>query len=280
MADTITLIGLGFIPLFLVLDLVHRARRFDAPRFWRVAGLLVSAGAFVLSIGVATLWGTLLGDFHLFDLGGLGAAGAVVGILVYQLCHYWYHRAAHAFDPLWRWAHQMHHSAESLDAFGAYFLSPLDTFFFTTWSSLVFFPLLGLSLEAGAIGAAFLTFNAMFQHANIRTPRWLGYLIQRPESHGIHHERGVHRSNYADLPLFDMIFGTFDNPRTWAAEAGFYNGASRRIGAMLLARDVTREPLANEEARQPAPPPKGRMTDGRASTTLPVGDPVYLRSTS
>jgi sterol desaturase/sphingolipid hydroxylase (fatty acid hydroxylase superfamily) len=80
----------------------------------------------------------------LIDSSRLGiAGGAIVGILVYELVHYWYHRAAHRFDVLWRWSHQMHHSAESLDAFGAQYLHPLDTFFFTTWGSLVFFPLLG-----------------------------------------------------------------------------------------------------------------------------------------
>jgi sterol desaturase/sphingolipid hydroxylase (fatty acid hydroxylase superfamily) len=141
----------------------------------------------------------------------------------------------------------MHHSAESVDAFGAYYLHPVDTFMFTTWGSLVFFPLLGLRPEAGVIGAAFLTFNAMFQHANISTPRWVGYLIQRPESHGVHHERGVHRYNYSDLPLWDMVFGTFRNPAEWNAEAGFYDGASSRIGAMLIGRDVS-EPAPGAEA--------------------------------
>lgn len=64
----------------------------------------------------------------------------------------------------------------------------------------------------------------MFQHANIRTPRWLGYLIQRPESHAVHHGRGIHRYNYADLPLWDIIFGTFRNPETATGEVGFYRG--------------------------------------------------------
>ena len=59
----------------------------------------------------------------------------------------------------------------------------------------------------------------MFQHANIRTPHWLGYIVQRPESHSAHHERGVHARNYGDLPLFDIIFGTFHNPRTSTANA-------------------------------------------------------------
>ena len=33
---------------------------------------------------------------------------------------------------------------------------------------------------ARAIAAVFLTFNAMFQYESIRTPRWLGYIFQRP----------------------------------------------------------------------------------------------------
>jgi len=143
----------------------------------------------------------------------------------------------------------MHHSAEAVDAFGAYYQHPLDVFFFTTWSSLVFFPLLGLTPEAGALGAAFLAFNAMFQHANITTPHWLGYIIQRPESHGIHHGRGIHRFNYSDLPLWDMIFGTFRNPRTVeGVAAGFYKGASARIPEMLIGRDVSEPEAAGKSA--------------------------------
>jgi sterol desaturase/sphingolipid hydroxylase (fatty acid hydroxylase superfamily) len=51
----------------------------------------------------------------------------------------------------------------------------------------------------------------VFQHANGDTPHGLGYLIQRPQSHAIHHQRGVHAFNYADLSLWDMVFGTFRN---------------------------------------------------------------------
>jgi sterol desaturase/sphingolipid hydroxylase (fatty acid hydroxylase superfamily) len=45
---------------------------------------------------------------------------------------------------------------------------------------------------------------------------WLGYFIERPESHSLHHQRGVHRHNDADLPVLDMLFGTFHNPREHA----------------------------------------------------------------
>jgi len=251
----IELATLGLIPAFLLLDLVWRKRRYATTRFWRLRATLVSAGIVAWTVVVATGWGTLLGDFHLLDLSGLGiAGGTVVGILVYEFFHYWYHRLAHRVHFLWRF-HQFHHSAESLDAFGANYIHPVDAAFFTTWSALVFYPLLGLPLEAGILGALFLTFNAMFQHANITTPHWLGYLIERPESHAIHHGRGVHRYNYSDLPLWDMLFGTFRNPRSDAEvprEAGFYQGASSRLLAMLLTKDVTR-PAVEDGQTLPRP---------------------------
>lgn len=234
-------LGLALIPAFILLDAFRGSRRYKKARGWRVRGVIVTVAAVWLSITIATGWATLLGDFSLYDLSGLGTAlGAVVGILVYELVHYWYHRAVHRFDWLWRLAHQMHHSAESVDAFGAYYLHPVDVFFFTTWASLVFVPILGLSGEATAIAAVFLTFNAMFQHANIKTPRWLGYIIQRPESHCVHHGRGIHHYNYSDVPLWDMIFGTFVNPHHGdEMDAGFYNGGSTRIPEMLMFQDVS-----------------------------------------
>jgi hypothetical protein len=145
---------------------------------------------------------------------------------------------------------------------GRSYLHPLDAAFFTTWSSLVFFPLLGLTVEAGVLGALFLTFNAMFQHANIKTPYWLGFIIQRPESHHVHHGRGIHRYNYADLPVVDMLFGTFRNPRNLPVpETGFYKGASSRILEMLIGRDVSQpRPTAGDPA-------------------LPIGDPEVAQPT-
>ena len=239
MIETLTYLTIGLIPGLIIIDWVIRGRRHESTRFWRLRASLVTIATFYIAGYVAVFWGTVLGDFHLLDGSGLGMwGGAVVGILVYELGHYWYHRAAHEFDWLWRAGHQMHHSAESLDAFGAYYLHPVDTFLFTTISSFVFFPLLGLSVEAGVFGALFLTFNAMFQHMSMTTPRWLGYIIQRPESHSVHHGKGIHRYNYSDLPLWDIVFGTFRNPDCFQKEHGFYKGSSARIPEMLAFRDV------------------------------------------
>jgi sterol desaturase/sphingolipid hydroxylase (fatty acid hydroxylase superfamily) len=243
-------VGLLCLPFFIAWDLFRPSRRFETPRFWKLRAAAVTVANFYLALLVGQFWAHLLDGVSLFDGAVLGVwGGAAVGVLVYELVHYWYHRAAHRLDWLWRATHQMHHSAESVEALGAYYTHPLDNFFFTSWGTLVFFPLLGLSPEAGAVGAAFLSFNAVFQHANIKTPRWIGYLIQRPESHGIHHERGVHAFNYSDLPLWDMVFGTFRNPESVSAEAGFYLGGSSRIGEMLVGKDVS-EPTAVRPAER------------------------------
>jgi sterol desaturase/sphingolipid hydroxylase (fatty acid hydroxylase superfamily) len=79
----------------------------------------------------------------------------------------------------------------------------------------------------------------MFQHVNIKTPQWLGYIVQRPESHSVHHQRGLHAYNYGDLPIFDIIFGTFRNPKDWQEEAGFHPGSTRQIGEMLAFKKIS-----------------------------------------
>jgi sterol desaturase/sphingolipid hydroxylase (fatty acid hydroxylase superfamily) len=238
------ILTLALLPAFLLVDFLNPPPTGARTRWWRSRAFVVTAVNFWLALFVGQAWGTWMGDTHLFDGAALGTAGgAVVGVVVYEFFHYGYHRAAHRWNWLWRLGHQMHHSAESLDAWGAYYLHPIDAALFTTLSSLVLFPLLGLSPEAGAWAAAALTFFAVFQHAHVRTPRWLGYLIQCPESHAIHHQRGVHAYNYADLPLWDIVFGTFRNPiigRDQRPPQGFYDGASARIASMLLFRDVSR----------------------------------------
>jgi sterol desaturase/sphingolipid hydroxylase (fatty acid hydroxylase superfamily) len=224
---------------FALLDLASQARSFPQVRFWRLKGV---ASTF-LFIGVSTtaplFWDAWLGEHRLVDATSLPLWIQVVGaILLLELGIYVWHRSMHASPPLWRWFHQMHHSAERLDIYGAFYFSPLDMLGWAMLGSLCLVLGFGISGEAALIVALVSTFLSMFQHANIRTPHWLGYFIARPESHSVHHERGVHRYNFSDLPLWDMVFGTFRNPREWQGEAGFWNGASGKIGPMLIGRDV------------------------------------------
>lgn len=247
------ILGLVLIPAFLLVDLFGGARRYPGGWSWKLRGLGMTVVTFAVAVGVTLFWAGVFGEHHLFDLGGLGTwAGALVGVLAASGITYWYHRTVHRSDRLWR-LHQMHHSAETIDTFGANWIHPVDNVFFTTWGSLVFFPLLGLTPEAGAIGSVFITFNSLFQHMNKRTPHWVGYFIQRPESHCIHHARGVHAFNYSDVPLWDMLFGTYRNPKSVeGVEAGFYDGASARVWEMLTFRAVS-EPKEQEVEREREP---------------------------
>jgi sterol desaturase/sphingolipid hydroxylase (fatty acid hydroxylase superfamily) len=159
----------------------------------------------------------------------------------------------HSANFLWYGLHQMHHSAERLDSYSAFWFSPLDMVGWTALASLCLTLIVGLTPEAATLVLYITMFLGIFQHTNIRTPRWLGYVIQRPESHSHHHERGVHARNYSDLPVFDMLFGTFYNPRDYAAATGFYDGASERVVDMLCFRDVSKPrtfetPLETNEA--------------------------------
>jgi sterol desaturase/sphingolipid hydroxylase (fatty acid hydroxylase superfamily) len=220
------------------------ARPLPHVRYWRWFGLAAFLVYFLLSSYLPLLWGDWLAPLQLADLSGLGTwGGAAVGLLVYEAGAYTYHRTIHASDLLWRVFHQMHHSAERHDTFGAFWFSPLDMVGWTMVSSIAL-TIVGLTPAATTAVLLTVTLLAIFQHANVRTPRWLGYFVQRPESHSYHHERGVHARNYADLPVFDLLFGTFFNPRGFAKETGFYDGASRRVAAMLACRDIALSPHA------------------------------------
>jgi sterol desaturase/sphingolipid hydroxylase (fatty acid hydroxylase superfamily) len=240
--STVKLLALAILPTFLLIDLVMARRRGRAARSWRWRATAVTVFNFSLSLVIGKTYAAAFGGMSLFDGRTLGPwLGAVVGVLVYDLGHYAYHRAAHRFGWLWRLGHQMHHSAESLDPWGAYFLHPLDAAMFISLSNLVLTPLLGLDPLAAASASAFITFCAVFQHASVKTPRWLGWFVQRPESHAVHHARGVHAGNYANLPLWDLLFGTCRNPRhDVPPQQGFYDGASSRLLDMLAFRDVSR----------------------------------------
>jgi sterol desaturase/sphingolipid hydroxylase (fatty acid hydroxylase superfamily) len=140
---------------------------------------------------------------------------------------------------MWRFGHQMHHSAERLDTFSAFWFSPLDTVGWTAVGSLALTVIVGLSAEAATAALLTASLLAMVTHTNVRTPRWLGWFIERPEMHSWHHARGLHRQNYSELPVFDMLFGTYHNPRDFARETGFHDGASSRVIEMVMGQDVT-----------------------------------------
>jgi len=241
--DPISLIVIGIYAAFIVWEALAPAKKLpDVPR-WRLVGLASFVIYFYLSSYLPLLWDGYLAEYRLVDLTGLGTAlGTLVAVLLFELGVYVWHRAMHVATPLWRSFHQMHHSAERMDTWGTFFFSPLDMAGWTMLGSLVLTLGIGVTAEAATATLLITTVLAVFQHTNVRTPRWLGYFVARPESHSVHHQRGVHAKNYSDLPIFDIVFGTFDNPEDFVEETGFYDGASGRIVDMLLMKDVAVSP--------------------------------------
>jgi sterol desaturase/sphingolipid hydroxylase (fatty acid hydroxylase superfamily) len=241
--EAVDIVGLLVPATFFVMLAVERwrpARRFPPRRGWAWTGV-----AFLLVLGTVSTVVPLLvpADWlaaHRWSDGTrLGVAGGtVVGYFVLSGVMYAYHRTVHNVDALWRLTHQIHHSPQRVDIPGSVLFHPVEMVLQALLQLFVTLVVLGLDPLAAALTGYVAAFYGMFQHWNVDTPRWLGYLIQRPEAHCEHHRMGVHAHNYGDLPVWDLLLGTWCNPARFEGECGFEAPADRRMGAMLAFRDV------------------------------------------
>jgi len=226
--------------LMLVIESLFPARKFPPRRGWVWIGIL-----FLLLLGtISTVLPLLIDPAWLtrhrwLDGSRLGVIGGVaVGYFVLSGVNYAYHRTVHTVSLLWRLTHQLHHSPQRVDISGSVLFHPIEMVVQILLQLFVTVIVLGLNPLAAALTGYVAAFYGLFQHWNIRTPRWLGYLIQRPEAHCEHHRLGVHANNYGDLPVWDLLFGTFHNPADFHGECGFESPTDRRLFAILALRDV------------------------------------------
>lgn len=209
----------------------------EIPR-WRLIGL----AGFVLSVAVNVIAPLailpLLASLHLLDLSGWGAWAALPTVVLTTFFTYWSHRVQHYFDVLWRMGHQLHHSVARVDTASAFIFHPVDVVIQVFWALLAG-TLLGITPVAGAIAGVLGIWIGFYQHWNIDTPRWTNWIVQRPEAHVLHHEFDVHARNFGDMPLWDMLFGTYANPsRSDDVRTGFEPDRARRWLAMMAMVDV------------------------------------------
>ncbi|MEO1051759.1 MAG: sterol desaturase family protein [Bacteroidota bacterium] len=241
---TLTILGL-YVALYLWETFFPRNRHMPKIRYATLRGIVAMFVFFMLGTYLPIFTDGFLAQYQLIDLSGLHLAlQTAIGLMVYQLALYFWHRGMHRSNILWRMFHQMHHSSERIDIPSTFYFSPVDMIGFTLLGSLVFALVIGLSAPAITVVILSLNFLSIFQHANISTPSWLGYVIQRPEQHAVHHERGVHQYNYSDFPIYDLIFGTFQNPKDFQKSNGFYDGASARILEMISFKDIDKQKSA------------------------------------
>jgi len=239
--DPISLIALTIYGLLMVWEALFPAKVLPQVKAWKLKGLASFTVYFFLSSYLPLLTDPFLSEYQFFDLTSLGnVGGGLMAIGLYEFGVFVWHRAMHKYDFLWRIFHQMHHSAERMDTYGAFYFSLFDMIGFTFLGSICLALLIGVTPQAVTIMLLATTFLGIFQHTNIKTAQWLGYIIQRPESHTVHHAKGIHKYNYSDLPIFDILFGTFKNPKNYEHETGFYDGASSKIIEMLTFQDINK----------------------------------------
>jgi len=183
------------------------------------AGLVV--GVFILVIA------RLLGqDVTVDELKGLTQRDTFVSrqplgvqlvafLIIADLMAYWMHRAHHTFERLWR-SHAVHHSSTELNWLSSVRVHPFNE---ALQNAAIASPLVLLGFQTGTVAAylPFLTFYAIFVHANVR---WdfgpLRYVIVTPAFHRWHHsaEADALNKNFAGLfPLTDWLFGTLYLPK-------------------------------------------------------------------
>ncbi|QED30010.1 sterol desaturase family protein [Microvenator marinus] len=227
----------------ILIELRSPARKWPEVAGWWGRALLFNGIQVAAVVAAGLYWDNWFIANRFWSLDSIGPVwGGLLAYFVLTFFYYWWHRFRHASPVLWRWLHQLHHSPQRLEIVTSFYKHPLEIFSNSILSSVVVYFVVGVGPEAAAYAMLLSALAEFFYHWNVKTPHWIGYFIQRPESHCVHHERGIHQLNYGDLPLWDMLFGTFYNPREWESECGFEPHQEGELLGMLLGKDVQAYP--------------------------------------
>jgi sterol desaturase/sphingolipid hydroxylase (fatty acid hydroxylase superfamily) len=168
---------------------------------------------------------------------------ALFAVAAFDLAFYAAHVSWHEFPALWRF-HAVHHSDPALDVTTTIRQHPVE-------GVLRYAALAATAVAIGPSPAAFAVYraasaiNALFEHANIRAPRWLDRALALvttwPMMHKVHHSRLAEQTdtNYGNLFSFwDRLFGTYtpsDRGRTIRYGLDDYDRPELQTTAALLA---------------------------------------------
>lgn len=163
----------------------------------------------VVIIGGYT-WEVWLNGPSLFKLPWSPFCNGLFAYICNTWIFYWWHYVRHENIFYWRFVHQMHHAPERLETITSFYKHPVEIILNSLIITVLTRPILGLNDDTNAWLTVFSGVAEFFYHINISTPRWLGYFIQRPESHLAHHYLDRRCTwNHGDLVLWDMLNGTF-----------------------------------------------------------------------
>jgi sterol desaturase/sphingolipid hydroxylase (fatty acid hydroxylase superfamily) len=232
----VTLVAAVF---FFVLERAKPGRELPNAPGWYARAIFVTLIQVAITLATNKLWIGLFAGASVFKLSQLGTPvlEGFIGWFVGTFFSYWWHRLRHQ-TGFWVVFHQIHHSPIRIEAFTSFYKHPVEILADAALAAVVLYALLGISLEGALWFNCFAAVGELFYHSNFKSPRWLKYVIQTPELHSIHHELDVHHFNYADLPIWDRLFGTYRDADSFAPACGFPRNNERKLGRMLMFKDV------------------------------------------
>ncbi len=246
-----TILTLVVTVIFLVAERLFPGRELPNSKGWyfRVLGInLVQVG---ITFATSKLWYDWMGGSSLFHLDRLDSPvlQGFIAWFISTFFFYWWHRVRHA-DGFWLLFHQVHHSPQRIETLTSFYKHPLEILVNSFLIGVLMYPFLGGSVE----GAFWLNFFAAtgeyFYHSNLKSPKWMKYIIQTPELHSIHHQLHVHKYNFSDLPMWDRMFGTYKDTDVFMEKCGFPRNNERKIWDMLLFRDVYADKDPEDEEKK------------------------------
>lgn len=210
---------------------------------WTIRVLAVNFVQLSIVILAGVTWEKWLSAYSLFNLTKhvSPTVGGLIAYFIATFIFYWWHRWRHEVDFFWTNFHQIHHSPQRIEVVTSFYKHPFEMIANSIIGSLLIYATLGLNVEAGGIYTLCTALGEFFTHTNIKTPQWVGYIYQRPEMHRIHHEYNKHTNNYGNIVWWDMMFGTYENPKEFKATCGFDNEKEQRFLDMLKFKDVNKE---------------------------------------
>jgi sterol desaturase/sphingolipid hydroxylase (fatty acid hydroxylase superfamily) len=246
---------IGIAGLMIVVERLWPAMQLPRVRAWYWRVVVINTMQLGIVIVAGYTWDRWLAQASLFRL--RDHMGPVTqGLVAYVLStfiYYWWHRLRHESKLFWLLCHQLHHSPRRIEILTAFYKHPVEITLNSILSASIVYPLLGCTLAAGAVYTFLTAIAEYFYHWNVSTPHWVGLLVQRPESHRVHHQYRHHTDNFADLPVWDMLFGTFQNPKRSPAICGYDDWREDRFEDILAFRDVNAKEAEHLPALQLLP---------------------------
>jgi sterol desaturase/sphingolipid hydroxylase (fatty acid hydroxylase superfamily) len=179
-------------------------------RTWPLRVVAVDLVQLAVVLLAVITWARWLSAFSLLHLSRY-ADPWLAGFIAYFAAtsvFYWWHRARHEIDLLWRIFHQIRHSPQRIEVNTSFYKHPVEMVVNSVIGSVLVYTLLGLTVESAAIYTFFTAVGEFFYRTSVRTPRW-----------------------------WDMLFGTYENPPRFLASCGF-DDAKERLLPMLAFTDV------------------------------------------